>query len=146
MTFDNRTTATILAALRLYQREGFTDPGQRPDWLEEIASDGNSFAALTETEIDTLCESINAPTDPIYLAIVIEGGMVQDIVSNHPNAFAFVDDVMVIDYDDDSADPDDLTIVPQEDGTEADALCHSSSISTAAIGLAAVSAALSAKD
>lgn len=53
--FDNRKTATILAALRYWQREGLTSSGHEQD----IATDGNTLTPLTVTEIDALCEEIN---------------------------------------------------------------------------------------
>ena len=46
------------------------------------------------------------------LVIVLEGGVIQDIVSNAPDSF---DNIVVIDYDTDGADPAELTDVPQGD-------------------------------
>ncbi len=56
MNFDNRETATILAALRLWQRKaghlGVTDE-------IHIATDHGTFEPLDAKEIDNLCEKIN---------------------------------------------------------------------------------------
>jgi hypothetical protein len=52
---SERETATILAALRYWQREGLMSAGAEQD----VASDGERFQALSAEEIDTLCERIN---------------------------------------------------------------------------------------
>jgi hypothetical protein len=54
--FSERETATILAALRYFQRTGLIG-----HWLpeDEIANDGGTVIPLTRAEIDTLCERIN---------------------------------------------------------------------------------------
>lgn len=49
-----REVATILAALRQYQRGTY----HRLE-LEEIATNGGEFEALTADEIDELCQRIN---------------------------------------------------------------------------------------
>jgi hypothetical protein len=51
----DRELATILAALRYWQREGLSSAGHEQD----IASNGYRFEALSEQEIDTLCERLN---------------------------------------------------------------------------------------
>lgn len=51
-----RETATILAALRYWQREGFHSCGHE----HEIASDGGTIEPLTGDEIDALCERMNS--------------------------------------------------------------------------------------
>ncbi len=56
--FDKRQSATILAALRYWQREGLMSSGHEQD----IATDGNSMNALDAEEIDALCEQINRAT------------------------------------------------------------------------------------
>lgn len=51
---------TILAALRFYQHSGMTDPTQRPDWLQDIATDGGMIPGMdTPAAIDALCEEVN---------------------------------------------------------------------------------------
>ncbi len=61
MPLNNREVATVLAALRHWQR--VTNPRLE---LEEIASDGGTLEPLSVEEIDDLCERINcserAPT------------------------------------------------------------------------------------
>jgi hypothetical protein len=58
MNLDNRQTATVLAALRYWQREGWRSVGHEHD----IASDGG-VEPLTASEIDALCESLNCGTE-----------------------------------------------------------------------------------
>lgn len=51
----DRELATVLAALRYWQREGLMSAGHEVD----IASGGGTLAPLTAGEIDTLCERLN---------------------------------------------------------------------------------------
>lgn len=51
-----RELATILAALRLFQRL----PSEMSEPENDIATDGGEFAALSLAEIDALCERLNA--------------------------------------------------------------------------------------
>jgi hypothetical protein len=55
---------------------------------------------------------------PARLAVVIDGGIVQAVVSDHPSCI----EVAVIDYDTEGAGGDELTPVPQGDGTCVDAV------------------------
>jgi hypothetical protein len=55
------------------------------------------------------------------LAIVLEGGLVQCVVSDQPEMFAGLE-VLTIDYDTDGADDDEISTVPQADGTEEEAI------------------------
>ena len=52
---DSRELATVLAALRYWQREGLMSGGRE----HAIASDGDHVAPLAVAEIDTLCERLN---------------------------------------------------------------------------------------
>lgn len=79
------------------------------------------------------------------VAVVIEGGMVQDIISDKPGFFDGID-FLIIDYDDESADEKDLVDVPQADGSIADALVHDRAVCSAGIDIAAVHANLAKKD
>lgn len=55
MQLDSRQLATILAALRYWQREGFMSSGHEMD----IATDGGILRPLNGAEIDLLCERLN---------------------------------------------------------------------------------------
>lgn len=55
MKLDNRETATVLAALRYWQRCG----DFAGDDIQDIASDSETFNPLSDTEVDELCERIN---------------------------------------------------------------------------------------
>ena len=50
---------TVIAALRWYQHCGMGDPGNRPDWLQDIAcaalNGGCDTASLCDAGIDELC-------------------------------------------------------------------------------------------
>ena len=54
------------------------------------------------------------------LAIIVEGGVVQAIISDDPKALAAaIDDILLVDYDTDGADDNETTPVDQGDGTTA---------------------------
>jgi hypothetical protein len=72
---------------------------------------------------------------PIYLAVVMEGGLVQSIVSN---ATIYDLDVLVIDYDTHGSMPEDLVSVPQADGSSAKAWSSFYAIEEATIDLSDV--------
>ena len=50
-----RELATVLAALRYWQREGFMSCGHE----HAIASNGGEIEPLTGAEVDDLCERLN---------------------------------------------------------------------------------------
>jgi hypothetical protein len=65
MKLRKRELATVLAALRFYQKE---DLDNEPD-INDIATDGWTLDALTVAEIDSLCEELNCqPTRNCRLA------------------------------------------------------------------------------
>ena len=53
-----REFATILAALRFWQTNDRNTAAQAPEY--DIASDSGQFEPLSNDEIDTLCEQLNA--------------------------------------------------------------------------------------
>lgn len=75
---DNRELATILAALRYYQRTGVCLDGCNGDLIvpeeeRDVATDGGTLEPLGEKEIDELCESINCePTLPDQMLSALE--------------------------------------------------------------------------
>jgi hypothetical protein len=72
---------------------------------------------------------------PVFLAVVMEGGPVQSVVSNTvlPDL-----NVLVIDYDTQGANPDDLVSVPQPGGGAVKAWSSLFAIVEASIDLATV--------
>lgn len=56
---DDREHATVLAALRYWQREGWRSCGHE---IEDIATNGGTLEALVAAEIDGLCERLNCGT------------------------------------------------------------------------------------
>ena len=61
ITFDKQEAATVLAALRFWQRVGLKLPVVPPE--EDIATDAGEFSSLDEFAIDDLCERINMGGD-----------------------------------------------------------------------------------
>jgi hypothetical protein len=57
MQFDSRQLGTVLAALRLWQRDRFT--ALRAVDMHDIATDFGALDPLEDREIDDLCESLN---------------------------------------------------------------------------------------
>lgn len=68
----------------------------------------------------------------VRLAIVIEGGLVQAVVSNQPDV---APSVAVIDYDTDGFEAEDLCHITQSDGSNAKVLVVEHCVETAAIDL-----------
>lgn len=63
--------ATILAALRLYQKNGYGDPALAPfcdDEILTIATDDDALIPLDSTAINELCESLNFASQQTPLA------------------------------------------------------------------------------
>ena len=63
MVIQGRELATVLAALRFWQRKAM---GGDPEL--DIATDGETIDALSDAEIDTLCEQLNEAADPEFFA------------------------------------------------------------------------------
>lgn len=106
-SFGNpRNLATILAALRYWQREGVGSAGHEQD----IATDGGTLTALSADEIDELCEAINMD-EPSAPAVVIEinGGMVNCVRASVPMR------VVVLDEDTEGGDAASILEVNGED-------------------------------
>ena len=51
--------ATVLAALRYYQKGLETNGGSPPCDVDEVATDGGTLDALSTYEIEDLCERLN---------------------------------------------------------------------------------------
>lgn len=59
ITVNERQHATILAALRIYQKTGMSEPTNRPVAIHEIATNSETIIALNADDIDDLCELLN---------------------------------------------------------------------------------------
>lgn len=122
----------------LKQAAFVTSPGDKLTWRhiyqpyrdEFIPGGGVSFRFCKETDMATQTD-----TRSKCLAIVMEGGLVQSVVSDSD----FPDlDVLVIDYGTKGASPEHLVSVPQADGGFATAWSTFYAIERATIDLAAV--------
>ena len=91
-------------------------------------------------EVHIGSEILNRPAP--YLGIVLQGGIVQAIVSDQPELMTDWK-VMVIDYDTESTPEEDLISVPQSDGSDSKAWAYLDSVTQTAIDLKAVCEALS---
>jgi hypothetical protein len=89
---DDRAVATLLAALRLYQRE--KDKGRLAEEIATIATNMGASRALNGHEIDTLCERINLNNDTVRAIVQVSGGVVQEIITDTSNL-----EVVLVDYD-----------------------------------------------
>lgn len=103
------------------------------------------IGSMKEPEIQKVALSevqriLNRPAP--YLGIILQGGIVQAIVSDQPELMADWK-VMVIDYDTESTPDEDLVNVPQSDGSDSKAWAYLDSVTQTAIGLKAVCEALS---
>lgn len=87
-----------------------------------------------------------SPSGPCsILAVVMEGGVIQAIVSDIPERFKDIA-AIVIDYDTDGASKEDLVDVPQPDGTVAVAYVCGIEVHSASIGLDQVKMNLDGKE
>lgn len=88
----------------------------------------------------------HSPSGPCpILAVVMEGGVIQAIVSDIPERFKDIA-AIVIDYDTDGASKEDLVDVPQPDGTMAVAYVCGIEVHSASIGLDQVKMNLDGKE
>lgn len=114
------------------------------DWetgIEDGTYDTAAECTAARQAVDAATAILAKPPAPkATLAIVVEGGLVQSIVSDAPKmALAGIDGILVIDYDADSGDDDgDVTEIEQADGSTAPAYVHSHGVDRAAINLAAI--------
>ena len=112
--FERRQTATILAALRTMQQvRGECYGGELPEDIDSIRTNGGTLLPLNDDEIDALCEQINMPAAAPIIVVGCEGGLVQGASSNI-EALSMI----VLDYDTEGADDDEITEIPQSDTVE----------------------------
>lgn len=113
LAISDRELASILAALRLYQRNDC------PVDLRDIATNGDTHIILSADEIDALCERINSgdqrATCP-NVVVALEGGLVSGVVADQPIR------LLVVDYDVEGASDDDVSLVPQDDHVPVEAI------------------------
>jgi len=69
-----------------------------------------------------------------YLVVVLQGGLVQGLVSNHPELLLGWE-CLVLDYDTDGAEEPRIFSIPQNNGTTAKALAHSVPVESPGIDL-----------
>ena len=67
------------------------------------------------------------------LVIALEGGLVQAVVTDQSDLLG--KEVLVIDYDTEGADPDEISLIPQEDGSIAEACTRWVPVSLASIDI-----------
>lgn len=148
---DARELGTVLAALRYWQRTVVPElsPEYRGTWGEldaapeiEIADDDEQ-SPLTADEIDALCERLNCGGDPepLRLAVIVEGGIVQSLLLDDMSRARELD-VVVIDHDTEGADESDLIEVPMLDGTAFDAYAGGPCLSASDVDLPALAKVL----
>ena len=115
------------------------------DFIENVTDEDpertNKFFALRERVRNIFSVRRH---EPPTLAIILEGGLVQCIVSDHPGDIQSMN-VMVLDYDTEGADEDELLQVPQKDGSVSTATGRYLGFDQADIGLAAVMEQLDAR-
>ena len=87
------------------------------NFIENVTDDdperNDKFFALRERVRDCLW---NRTDDPPTVAIILEGGLVQCVVSDRPDDIQPMN-LMILDYDTEGADEEELLQVPQKDGS-----------------------------
>ena len=108
------------------------------DFIENVTDDdperNDKFFALRERVRDCLW---NRTDDLLTVAIILEGGLVQCVVSDRPDNIQPMN-LMVLDYDSEGADEDELLQVPQKDGSVSTATGRYEGFCQAEIDLSAV--------
>ena len=56
---------TIVSALRFYQEKGQGDPGNRSDWIHDLATNGDNTVSLDAIGIDDFTERINTTAQTV---------------------------------------------------------------------------------
>jgi hypothetical protein len=115
------------------------------DFIENVTYEDpertNKFFALREHVRNIFSQRQH---EPPTVAVILEGGLVQCIVSNYPGNLPPMN-VMVLDYDTEGADEEELLQVPQKDGSVSTATGRYVGFEQADIGLAAVMDQLDAR-
>ena len=96
---NSRKTATILAALRLYQR--YAD---QPALVRSVATDDGTLQALSATEIDALCEEINCASIPTVV-VDMHGSAIYSVNASEPVR------LILLDQDIESTDRKNLAVI-----------------------------------
>lgn len=91
MKLNSRELATVLAALRLYQRHREVGGLYTEVW--DIATDHERHTALNVEEIDELCQRINFGDGPVK--IVHTNGTTVDRFPSHDDAERWLDNYRV---------------------------------------------------
>jgi hypothetical protein len=121
--------------------EAFPQADPASEFYNEEISGCEAVNFLSQI-IPRIREYLDAP--PPTMAIILEGGLVQCIVSDHPGNFPPMN-FMVLDYDTEGADEEELLQVPQKDGSVSTATGRYLGFDQADIGLAAVMDQLDAR-
>lgn len=90
---------------------------------------------VAESRLQHALDAAARHEHPPRIAVVIEGGLVQCVVTNHSDRLDPNLEVQIIDYDTDGVDDDDLLLVPQGDGSLSEARGHIESITKADIDI-----------
>lgn len=98
-------------------------------WLEQRISEAETGDIGPQTEDPP-------PSKPI-VGVIIEGGLVQSVVSTAPERVTYLN-LVILDYDVEGADADELLHVPQGDGASAQAVGRIEQITLSDIDLEAV--------
>lgn len=62
---EDDQVATLIAALRVYQREGMGDPSNRGYEIHDLATAGDTVISLDDNGIDDLCQTLNLEGKPV---------------------------------------------------------------------------------
>ena len=108
------------------------------DFIENVTDEDpartDKFFALRERVRNVVSERRQ---EPPTVAVILEGGLVQCVVSDRPNDIQPMN-LMVLDYDTEGADEEELLQVPQKDGSVSTATGRYLGFEHADIGLASV--------
>lgn len=131
-----------MTALQILEKIKNQFPQSDPDHeLYDTGINGGDAVDFIDQIMPMILECLNSP--PPKIAVVLEGGLVQDIVSDRPNDVQPLT-FMVIDYDTEGAEDDEKVTVEGPDET-AEACSRFIGLDEAVIDLQAVSEQLEAR-
>lgn len=107
------------------------------NFIEDVADDdperSEKFFALRGQVRQVFWNQGSQPT-PI-LAIVLDGGLVQAVVTDHLHGFPSSLKLLIVDYDIEGVSDDELTPVPQDDGSTCKAVCRIEALQATTVDL-----------
>ena len=132
-SFNEVETATILAALRYWQRNVLPHSIQLQPPEMDIATSAGALEPLDVNAIDDLCERLNCASDKPILGVVIDGASIT-VISDRAGAFKGIP-VFIVEYMTKNMEGERTFEVPQDNDTCEKAIGHVTTVFKSGIDL-----------